>query len=935
MRITHFGLVALCAALLAAIPEQAEAQVAAGVPGRSTARVIVKFKADSPLLRRQALSATTEQVSRAQVLGARLGLELGAGAAVSSRAQVVFATGITSTELAQRLARENDVEYAVPDQRRRRFAAPNDPLYATGPIGNGPAVGQWYLRAPSGEVQSPIDAETAWNYTIGSSSIVVAVLDTGVRFDHPDLLRVAAGGNLLPGYDMVRDVDVANDGDGRDPDPSDPGDWLTLAEVSEPGGFFEGCSFGAEDSSWHGTQTSGLIGALTNNGIGMASVGRNVRVLPVRVLGKCGGFDSDIQAGMLWAAGLDVPGVPANPSPARVINLSLGEVGECLASYQDVVAQVNAMGVVIVASAGNSAGHAVGAPANCDGILAVAALRHVGTKVGFSDLGPEIALSAPGGNCVNITPGSACLYPILTTSNSGTTTPALPIYTDSFNPSLGTSFSAPLVSATAALMLSVQPSLTPTQVKLLLQGAARRFPTTGGDNGDGTPVLQCMAPQYDGEGNPIDQLQCYCTTNTCGAGMLDAGAAVRAALPAIVGTASIVANPYGAISVQGATLNGSTISNLQSNVVIQLGNTAGSADSYAEIDFQGLNVAAGNTLTVRSGALGQTVRLVDVGATANSIAGNLQVQGGNGAAAPGLYVRNPKGITVDPGGSINTPSGLTVDTLGSDSTTGQPLVNNGVLDGGSNLQLFGAKVTGSGSFKGNAVVVSTFGNANNPANGASYLSNGLQIYPSNGNTVQLTLNPYSFLEPQVVNVQVFGNASVWMPSAWPAGSSLLGNSRPVIGGTRSPQPGYNGGSLIVQASGTLTLSNGGTNDFVFPGAIVLKSGSTLDVNGVSVINGWTGAGAAFQGVFFESPSIGSSSGNIQVFTNNLNWVNFSSLPHAPVRTWQLVSGQFLSLTYQTADSVAPHLNTYSILVEAAATGQCWVCLVNTSPVNLQ
>jgi Subtilase family len=156
-------------------------------------------------------------------------------------------------------------------------------------------------------------------------------------------------------------------------------------------------------------------------------------------------------------------------------------------------------------------------------------LRHVGTKVGFSDLRPEIAISAPGGNCINITAGSPCLYPILTTSNSGTTVPLAPIYTDSFDPSLGTSFSAPLVAGTVALMLSAQPSMTPMQVRLALEATARPFPTTGGDNGDGTAVLQCTPPQYDALGNPVDQLQCYCTIDTCGAGMLDAGAAVLGA----------------------------------------------------------------------------------------------------------------------------------------------------------------------------------------------------------------------------------------------------------------------------------------------------------------------------------------------------------------------------------------------------------------------
>ena len=356
-------------------------------------------------------------------------------------------------------------------------------------------------------------------------AVVVALLDTGVRFDHPDLLAVSAGGNLLPGYDMVSDVNIGNDGDGRDADASDPGDWVTQAEISQRGSPFFQCTTTARNSSWHGTQTAGLIAALTNNGIGMASVGRNVRLLPVRVLGKCGGFDSDVIAGMRWAAGMSVPGVPANPNPARVINMSLGSDAACSAAFQDAVTSVGATGTVIVASAGNSAGHAVGSPANCAGVIAVAGLRHVGTKVGFSDLGPGIALSAPGGNCVNIAAGTPCLYPILTTSNSGATIPVSPIYTDSFNPSLGTSFSAPLVSGTAALMLSAQPSMTPFQVRLVLEGTARPFPAVSDDAG----IAQCTAPQFDATGAPVDQLECFCTIDTCGAGMLDAGAAVQGA----------------------------------------------------------------------------------------------------------------------------------------------------------------------------------------------------------------------------------------------------------------------------------------------------------------------------------------------------------------------------------------------------------------------
>ncbi len=499
------------------------------------ARVIVKFKATSDLGRMRALSAAQPAaLVRAQALSVRMGMGLRAGAALSELSQVMEASGIDSAALAASLARQPEVDYAVIDQRRRIQAIPNDPLYLAGGSG-GPAAGQWYLRPPSATTPAAINAEAAWDTTLGSNRVVVAVLDTGVRFDHGELLPVGQGGNLLPGYDFISGSTTANDGDGRDPDASDPGDWIT-AQENASGGAFPNC--GVSNSSWHGTEVAALISATTDNGFGMASVARSVLVLPVRVLGKCGGFDSDIVAAMRWSAGLAVPGVPANPNPAKVINLSLGGSGSCSAVYSDAVAEVNALGVVVVASAGNSAGHAVNSPANCSGVIAVAALRHVGTKVGFSDIGAQIALSAPGGNCVDIRPGAACQYPILTARNAGTQAPipGSSVFSDSVQLTVGTSFSAPLVSGAVALLQSVRPTTTPGEIRTLLQQTARPFPTTGGDNGDGTVVGQCVPPQLDAAGRPIDQLQCYCTTATCGAGMLDVAAAVQAAagLPAPV-----------------------------------------------------------------------------------------------------------------------------------------------------------------------------------------------------------------------------------------------------------------------------------------------------------------------------------------------------------------------------------------------------------------
>jgi len=527
---------AACLALGAALAHGAERaparKPATAAAAETEARVIVKFKSDSTLTRALAVRPSGGP-QNAQALSARLGMALRDGRELGARSQLVFASGVSSAALAARLAAQPDVEYAVVDGRQRALAAPNDPLYPAGQLGT-PVAGQWYLRTPDATIVSAINAVSAWDVTTGRSSVVVAVLDTGIRPEHPDLQ-----GKLFPGYDFIHDTPTANDGDGRDADPSDPGDGVTQADVDNQ---VPGCTTSdIADSSWHGTQTAGLIGAATNNGTGMASAGRDIRVLPLRVLGKCGGYDSDIQDAMRWAAGMTVAGVPANANPAKVINLSLGSQAACSASYQDLVNQLTAAGVLVVAAAGNE-GLAVGTPGNCSGVLAVAGVRHAGTKVGYSDLGPEVGIAAPAGNCVNL--AGTCLFPLLTTANSGTAGPIASIYTDGGNnASIGTSFSAPLVAGTAALMLSANRTLTPAQLIAALKASARPFPTSGAPAG----VTACKAPTstpQDGE--------CYCTTTTCGAGMLDASAAVASVAKLTANVYAPVASTVGTgISVDG------------------------------------------------------------------------------------------------------------------------------------------------------------------------------------------------------------------------------------------------------------------------------------------------------------------------------------------------------------------------------------------------
>jgi serine protease len=322
------------------------------------ARVIVKFKATSNMMRALAV-APNNHPQHARGMSARLGMNLKDGRALAADTQVFTAEGMTSQELADRLAAQPDVEYAVVSGRMHVQANPNDPEFTDA------ITGQWYLRQPSVaissvfSVTSSINSPAAWDITIGNPSVVVAVLDTGVRFDHPDLVN-----KLLPGYDFVAR-------DARGTDASDPGDWVTQNDLTnDPFCHKQMIS----NSSWHGTKVAGLIGASINNKIGIAGAGGNVKLLPVRVLGRCGGADEDILAGMLWAGGIDVPGIPKNPNPAKIINMSLGSPNlTCSQSFVDTVRRLYDMGVVMVSAAGND-GLVANQPANCPGVMSVGGL---------------------------------------------------------------------------------------------------------------------------------------------------------------------------------------------------------------------------------------------------------------------------------------------------------------------------------------------------------------------------------------------------------------------------------------------------------------------------------------------------------------------------------------------------------------------------------
>ena len=285
---------------------------------------------------------------------------------------------------------------------------------------------------------------------------------------------------------------------------------MTLAEESDDAyraGSTHGCLHG--NSSWHSTHLAGTIAAQTNNGYGVAGVNWKSRILPVRVLGKCGGYDSDIVDGVTWAAGLPVTGVPTNPFPARVINLSLSGVSACPQLYQDAFNAVLATGAVIAVAAGNANQDAsFHTPANCNGVITVAATGRAGQRANYSDYGSMVEIAAPGGS---ITDTGSTADLVLSTLNTGTTL-AEPLAGGlDYAEYQGTSMATPHVAGTAALMLARNPSLTPAQVTSIMQSSARAFPSVPAYNRD------CKAS------GPLTGTQ-----QLCGAGILDAFAALTA-----------------------------------------------------------------------------------------------------------------------------------------------------------------------------------------------------------------------------------------------------------------------------------------------------------------------------------------------------------------------------------------------------------------------
>ena len=463
---------------------QSASAVMAGIASRpsndDTDRVIVKYKNNSTL-------GQTASMSDAQLatLAQRSGMNLRHLRRLADGAQLLRLenkqNGLRMADVVAALQADSNVEYAEADIKMYPLAVPNDSRYNE----------QWQYFETTGGLNLP----AAWDSTQGAG-VVIAVIDTGYR-PHADLAA-----NILPGYDMISDITTAQDGNARDADASDNGDW-------EPAGA---CYTGspASNSSWHGTHVAGTIAAVTNNNLGVAGVAYAAKVLPVRVLGRCGGYLSDIADGMIWAAGGSVAGVPANPNPAKVLNLSLGGSGSRSTTSQNAINTARSLGATVVIAAGNETANASNSnPANCTGVVVVAATHRTGGRAYYSNYGSVVDVAAPGGDVTN---GSA--NGILSTLNVGLTTPGA----DSYDFYQGTSMATPHVAGVAALLYAVKPTITPDEVETTLKSTARAFPAT---------------------------------CSQCGTGIVDAAAAIAAA-------ASVTPPPTSTVLVKGIAVTGLT-----------------------------------------------------------------------------------------------------------------------------------------------------------------------------------------------------------------------------------------------------------------------------------------------------------------------------------------------------------------------------------------
>ncbi len=419
----------------------------------TTDRIIIKYAQPTYLMDAQsAFAVTTQRENKLQILASDTGTTISFHRAAANGADVYQLDGFQTVEqvsaLANSISQDPAIEYAEPDLILHAMAIPNDSRYQQ----------QWHYYETTGGLNLP----SVWDNYNGNG-VVVAVIDTGY-LPHDDLLA-----NIVGGYDMISDRSMANDGNGRDSDATDPGD--------DPGG----------NSSWHGTHVAGTIAAVTNNGIGIAGVAYGARILPIRVLGVGGGYTSDIADGIIWAAGGNVRGIPTNPNPAQVINLSLGGQGSCGSTSQNAINTARTNGATVVVAAGNSADNASKyTPASCNGVISVAATNRTGDRARYSNFGSVVDVAAPGGETSPSESGG-----ILSILNN-----------NSYAFYQGTSMAAPHVAGLAALLYEAKSDITPDEVEAIITDSARPFPGSCSQCGAGIADAQAAINALTGTPPP-------------------------------------------------------------------------------------------------------------------------------------------------------------------------------------------------------------------------------------------------------------------------------------------------------------------------------------------------------------------------------------------------------------------------------------------------
>jgi len=533
-------------------------------PDLPITQLIVRFRDDVAAGR---LSRPT--TSRLDSLSSRIGERLDYRRPTADFSHVLrFAEPLqrhAAERIVQRLRLDPTISSVEIDEYVFPFLEPTDPFWTDS------REVLWHLKAPTVERPGGANLPEAWDTSVGRN-VVVAVIDTGVT-THLDLDTGIIRGHDFVSGDSSGSFLVANDGDGRDADPADPGDWIDEDDLTKAvfSGGTSPCT--KANSSWHGTHVAGTIGAITGNNAGVVGIAHEGKVLVVRGLGKCFGYGSDITDAIRWAAGAQPAsggwadfGIPINLTPARVINLSLGSINSsCSSSRQNAITAARAMGAVVVAATGNGSRATISSPANCSGVLAVTAHTVEGDKASYANYGQGTTLSAPGGgscttsvlNCLpqGSSGAAGTIWRLITsTTNNGITTPG----TATYSGKSGTSMAAPHVSGVAALLISAMPNLSVDSVGNVLTSSAREFPA-------GTFCF-----------GKVD--------SPCGTGMLDATRAIQR-LAALAPTVTAQANA--AIVENGSTviLSGSATPKAGGNttLVLRWQQTAGATVTLSSV----------------------------------------------------------------------------------------------------------------------------------------------------------------------------------------------------------------------------------------------------------------------------------------------------------------------------------------------------------------